>query len=132
MPAACMAGKAGVEVGHVQRDVVQALAALVKIAPDGGLRHGRLEQLDTATAHGEHGCPDLFVGDRFLMSDTHAEQLVEGFGLFDRTHSDTQMIQTRGRRRGRFRVAGLQPQRREPFYRRHQRGHAVAGRRGRS
>lgn len=68
----------GIEILHLQADVVHALAAPLEEARDGGFRAGGLEQLDAACARAEEGHADAFGGNIFLPSAVTSEQGGEG------------------------------------------------------
>lgn len=71
----------GGEVGHLERDVVQAFAALFDEFRDDGIGAGGFEELDAGASGGEHGDVNLFNFNGFAVRGFESELGVEGEGL---------------------------------------------------
>lgn len=77
-------GEGGVDVVDLDRDVVEARAALLEKAPDRSVGRRRLEQLEEDTAEAVEGRPDLLGRDLLGADADGAEALPDRRRLGDR------------------------------------------------
>src|SRR5712691_4467434 len=80
------------EIGDVDGDVMQPLAALLQELGDHGVGACGFQQLNAALAQRNHRHLDLLMRDRFFTNDFHPELLVNFARLCQRVNSDSEMV----------------------------------------
>ena len=82
----------GAEVFDLQRDVVDALAALGDELAHRRIIRSGLQQFNAALAHGDHGDFHPLVFHRFFRDHAHAQLLIDAACRSDTLHRDTEMV----------------------------------------
>ena len=94
------AREGAVEIGHSQRNVVQAGAALFEELRDGRIGCGGLEKLDARIGRGQHCDVDLFGFNGFAMIYFEPDTFVELNGFLEIVDCDADVVDRWGSGRG--------------------------------
>jgi len=83
----------GVDVRHLDSDVVHSGSAFSEKLSDSGIRTQRFEQLDVSVAHRQHAYLDALFRDFFGRIDFQTERVLpHGQTIFDALRGDSDVI----------------------------------------